>query len=147
MEMYVYDDNDNLSRRITFELPVEWYGDSSTFHIDKDGDKDRDDIFKLSVWMVNVKNATREDVLEEYNLIAMTGNYGEPLEILNENIYSTENYEVFYYKSKGTEAATNIYFYYLYANGERFCLFGYVFDKDKPEYDEIFKRIAESVRF
>ena len=133
-----------ISKRITFEVPVEWNGESSVIGIQNE---DYLNVVKVDMW--NILSATREDVLNTYNSIAAE-HYeysGKPIETLDKKIYSTENYEIFYYKYKGTEAAINIYVYYLYANGERFWLSGYVFVEDKPEYDGIFKRIAESVKF
>ena len=144
IERYVrHGNNDGKPERskITLEVPVEWDGDM----VIGITDEDYLNIMKVDIW--NILSATREDVLNEYKLSAMDNGYGEPSEIFDENIYKTENYEVFYYKLKGTEMASCIYYYYLYANGERFAFTGYVFIEDKPEYDAIFKRIAESVRF
>ena len=146
IEMYAYEDL-YISRRITFELPVEWdANNSSVFGIKKDGY----DTNKLNVWLVNIESATREDVLNEYNNHKNTSDESDPKpEIIEENIYTTENYEIFYYKLNGISfsEAFYIYVYYLYANSERFCLFGYVFVDEKNEYDDIINRIAESVIF
>ena len=148
IEMYVYDNNIKISRRITFELPVEWYIDGSSV-VGLRNEENIDDYsyskpyYKLKVDMWNIINSTRENTLNEFgNEENADGN----LDIIDKNIYSTKNYEIFYYKFPGNEAR-NIYCYYLYSNGERFYMSGYVFGEDKPEYDDIFKRIAESVKF
>ena len=136
MEMYVYDDNDKLSRKITFELPVEWLYGGSVFTNGEDYQ------YTLKVDMWDVKSATRESVFDEHIKRI------EEKDILDDGIYSTENYEIFYCKLYFSEGdAASIRLYYLYANGERFCMSSYVFDEDKPEYDDIFMRIAESVKF
>ena len=141
MEMYVYDDDEETSRRITFEVPVEWNGEYSVISIVDENDRL---IMKVDMWSVN--SAKRENVLIEYN-----DRYSEmdevELETIDENIYSTEKYEIFYYKVNYGGDPNCIFNYYLYANGERFHLTGYLYVEDKPENDEIFKRIAESVTF
>ena len=107
--------------------------------------KYKDLIMKVDMWYV--KSATREDVLSEYNTTM-----AEDENIIEKNIYSTENYEIFYYKYIGVSddevgVEVGIRTYYLYADGKRFALSGYVFGEDKAEYDAIFNRIAESVKF
>jgi hypothetical protein len=99
----------------------------------------------MKVDMVEIISATRESVLSEYN-DDMNGMFVE--EILENKIYTTEKYEIFYYKYKSSYGeATAICGYYFYANGERFRLYSYIFGEDKPEYNDVFKRIAESVDF
>jgi len=148
IEMYVYDNDVKISRRITFELPAEWYIDGSSV-VGLRNEENIDDYsyskpyYKLKVDMWNIINSTRENALNEFN---DKENADGNLDIIDEKIYSTVNYEIFYYKFLGNEAS-DICCYYLYSNGERFSMTGYVFDKDKPEYDNIFRRIAESVKF
>lgn len=136
MEMYVKFDTKSYGRRITFEIPADWHVIGSVF---ANGESFQ---YTLKVDMWDVVSATRDDVLIEYNERDEIGG------IISENIYSTETYEIFQYKFTDTEGEAHcISAYYLYANGERFHLTSYVFTEDKPEYDEIFKRIVESVRF
>lgn len=136
IEMYVYDDNSKITRRITFELPIDWHVDDSSVFFDNE--------YKSKVDMWNIISTTREDVLNELDNQVETG---ESYNIVDKTIYSTENYEIIYYKLKGEGDANIIYSYYLYANGERFHMSSYVFDEDKSEYNDNFKRIAESVKF
>ena len=141
MEMYVSDDNTSRSRRITFELPVEWEGSSSVFI--KMGEYNSE----LKVDMLDIIRADSEDALDEF-IIRSGFNDGFVDEIFEENIYMTKHHEIFYVKYLTQyNQRTIIHSYFLYANGERFALTGYVFAEDKLEYDEIFKRIAESVKF
>lgn len=137
MEMYVYDDNVELSRRITFELPIEWHSDSSSVVGLPKGNDIYPYILKVDMW--NVKSATKGSVLNEYN------NKVEAHDVIAEDIYSTENHEIFYYKFNGD--GTVIYVYFLYTNGERFEMSCYNFGEDSPKNDIIFKRIVESVKF
>ena len=138
MEMYVLGSDGAYSRRITFELPVDWRGDSSVFANDEDW------VYTMKVDMGSVADATRESVLADFNnrdsdeWVVVT---------LEENIYSTDNFEIFHYKynSGGDAFCGNIY--YLYANGERFFVSSYVFHETHPDNDTIFNRIVESVRF
>jgi len=134
MEMYVYGNEEKLSRKITFELPAEWRAEGSVFTNDEDW------IYTMKVDMWGIKNSTMENVLDEYN------ERDEWINVIYENIYSVENRKIFHYKCYG-EAAIFINVYYIYLNGERFCMSSYVFHEAKPEYDDIFKRIVESVKF
>ena len=139
IETYVNDGNGQLSRKITFELPVEWNGDSNVYGIANENG------FMMKLDIVDINTMLREDVLSEYN-INMENEF--VIEVLEKDIYMTENYEIFHYKYiNGYEHASLIHVYYLYSNGERFRFAGYIFRENNPEYDEIFKRIAESVRF
>jgi hypothetical protein len=142
MQMYLQDDNNNFSRRITFELPVEWIGSSCVFTFT---DENGRFAFKLDIY--DAINATREEVFNNFNNYANI-DIESVVEVFEENIYSTETHEVFYRKFLSAYNQTVIvHFYYLYANGVRMGLVGMVYVEDKPEYDDIFKRIAESVRF
>ena len=138
MEMYVYKDQKPYAGRITFEVPIGWDGTSSVIGSMNENDKN---IVKVD--MLHVQSGTREDALNSYNGPDPEGEVGR----IGEAIYSTENYEVFFAKKGPIEASICSYYYYLYADGEYFSLCGWVFIKDKPEYDAVFKRIAESVRF
>jgi hypothetical protein len=143
IEMYVYDNSINVFRKITFELPVEWEVRSSTH-----GTANEQGYYVLKVDIWDIRSATRESVLDDFNNYAHTLDMEYISDIFEETIYTTENYEIFYTKFFSTyNAGAYIHMFYLYANGERFALSGYVFVEDKPEYDNIFKRIAESVRF
>ena len=150
MEMRVYDDNREISRRITFEIPVEWEGESSVFALKTEQDlHNMKSDMKVDMW--DVLSVTREDVLREHYLgdEAFEDYEGEDrAEVIYKDIYSTENYEVFFNKILvRDEGLVNVYVYWLYSNGERFSLAGYVFVENTPEHDAIFKRIAESVKF
>jgi hypothetical protein len=138
MEMYTTDNGTEFTRRVTFEIPIEWYNSGSSVV----GLQNKDDLFVIKVDMWDVKSATRESVLNEYN---NSKELIDPADLIYENIYLTENYEIFYYKRR--EWGTWINVYYLYTNGERFCISSYAFEMDTPENDAIFKRVVESVKF
>ena len=153
IEMYVYDNDDKISRVINFELPVEWkIDDSSVVGLVNEANIDsygyERPYYKLKVDMWNIIESTREELLDEIiESKFISGEYmGDAFEIIDENIYSTDSHEIFYYKYYGVEAVS-ISAYYIYKNGERFAMTGYLYDTDIPEYDDIFNRIAESVRF
>jgi len=156
MEMYVNEDGyfSSFTRRITFEVPVEWEGTTQVLRYSEDdsffetGFSDGE-LFVMKVDMWTIESATREKLLNAFENRAGDDLY----ERVDENIYLTEHYEIFYYKEmlkdRGVyiDASTSFYYYALYANGERFLLFGYVFGEDRPENDGIFRRIVESIRF
>jgi|GEM_PF-3545800 len=140
MEMYVYEDvtDERYLRRITFEVPVEWVPTDSVVvgH-------------SMKVDMFRVYNATREQLLKNFDE-NITVIEEEGAEIICENNYLTENYEVFYRKSDFRMSSFGMsvqHAYYLYANGEYTGFSGWNFVEDTPEHDEIFRRIAESIRF
>ena len=140
MEMYVYDDNTSIecNHRITFEVPVEWEGRSSVIALQREN---RDNILKVDMW--NVQNVTRERLLNDFN-----EQVADDPDLIDHKIYSTEQYEIFYYKTLGEENPCIVYVYWFYASGKRFIMSGYNFTmEDTPANDAIFKRIAESVRF
>ena len=143
MEMNVYyvsGDDWEISRRITFEVPVEWEGGSSVIAI---VDEDYMNIMKVD--MVAITSTTRDDVLDAHNNDA--DEFSER-ETFDKYIYTTENFEIFYHKYRSIGWPANaVYRFMLYANGESFYLTGYVFVDNIPEHDAIFKRIAESVTF
>ena len=141
MEMCTYDYNFDLTKIIVFELPVEWEGESTVFTATPEP-------YSMKVDMWDVVSATRESVLEEYKEAEEYIEENDDNEMITENIYFSENYEVFYRKyTNFWENFCYVHSYLLYANEERFSLTGYVFIEDLPEYDLIFKRIAESVVF
>lgn len=135
MEMYAYDNDWKITRRVTFELPVEWQADdSSVFGLIENDFY----IIKLDVW--NVGEATPESITEEGII--------EELEIIGEGSYSTNNYEIFWFKHNSDISISIVTSYYLYANDERLHISTYNFTgEDTPEYEAIFKRIVESMRF
>ena len=127
-------------------MPVKWDGDSSVID-NNENDYHPNWEYTMKVDMWDVLSATRESILNGHKN-KMEDEEIDYLEVIDKKIYLTENYEVFYYKFLNTfEGVCISYNYYLYANGERFLLSGFNFLEDKPEYDAIFKRIAESVRF
>lgn len=145
MEMYVRGNEENISRRITFEVPVAWNGDGSVMGI-----TDENNVTIMKVEMLAAGSATRESVFSDYdqNIASLTAS---GVEVADRGDYTTERYEVFYFKFQGIDQESSlqasVYIYYLYANEECFAFGGHVFIEDGPEYDAIFKRIAESVRF
>jgi len=141
MEMFTWENNWEITRKIVFELPVEWEGTSSVFAATPEP-------YSMKVDMWQVASTTREGVLDEFNSRGIIIKEDEFDEIISENIYFTEHYEVFHRKYLSHwEFTCIIHTYILYANEESFTLAGYVFVEDLPEYDDIFKRIAESVIF
>ena len=133
-ESYETITGNTFTRRITFEIPVEWDDIGTTvFGIQ---DADFYNIFKVDMW--HIIRASREDIINNHRDYRSIDN-----EIVESTTYSTDKYEVFYYKSLG-EVSVN-HTYYLFANGEYFVLSGYDFTDSNNT--AMFKRIAESVIF
>jgi len=149
MEMYIANDGcfDSLTRKITFEIPVDWEAWDSVFETSND-----EYFYVMKVDMRTLESTTRENLLHEFENRS-DDDWNDSYERVDENIFSTEYYEIFYFKEmlkdRGIyiDASTSFYYYALYANGERFYFHGFVFGEDRPENDGVFKRIAESVRF
>jgi hypothetical protein len=139
IETYVYGGDGTISRRVTFELPVDWHASGSVFSNGEDWQ------YTLKVDFWNIVSASREDVLAE---LAAGDELAWNEVIIDEIIYQTENYEVFRHKWTADNSEATYYIsYYLHADGERFALSAYLFGQENPEDDAIFTRIVESVRF
>jgi len=139
MEMDLYKDG-QVAGKATFELPVEWDNGGSSVM----GLVNNDYNYKLKFDLWGVINTTRESVMNENN-----ERNGEFIDhVIEEKNYKTENYEIFYCKYVSLyHGPVTIRNYFLYKNGQRFAVSGYVWEEDCPEYDDIFNRIAESVKF
>ena len=138
MEKDLYKDG-QVAGKATFELPVEWDNGGSSVM----GLVNNDYSFKLKFDLWDVISTTRESVMNENN-----ERNGEFIgHIIEEKNYKTENYEIFYCKYVSLYNGAIIRNYFLYKNGQRFAVSGYIWEEDLPEYDDIFNRIAESIKF
>ena len=141
IEMYKNNESWEIAKKVVFEIPVDWEGDSSVFAASPEP-------YTMKVDIGSVVNATRESALERYQEEGNIINKLDYNRMISENIYFTDQYEVFYRKHfSDWGPPCVIHSYQLYVNEECFSLYGYVFIDDLPEYDIIFKRIAESVLF
>ena len=104
--MYVYGDDGECNRKITFELPVDWRGNSSVMTNDEDW------IYTMKVDMCGIGSATRESALKEYNsAMEYLTEAGNLPEIIAKSIYKTDKYEVLYYKKGPDYPALSIHAY------------------------------------